>query len=943
MEIFKKTVLKRHKQDENLLKGRWENLQKYKSKIDFIRNIKEEKYQDGFLRDVFENCLGYVLDTTNPEHFNIRREEKNETDNKKADAVILVDDKVIGIIELKDQKTKNLDSVEIQAFNYHNSHSNSKYIIISNFDEVRFYIDKKTKFESFSLFNLDFESFKLLHLVLSFESISINLPIKLLDETNEFEKEISNLFYKDFAELRLQLFSDISNLNQIEKLEALAISQKILDRFIFIFFAEDRYLLNPKISDEIFKKWKNDIEFRSLFYFIKVLFNAVNSGNVRMDIPAYNGGLFANDHKIDNLEISDSVLEKIIQLSKYDFSSDIDVNILGHIFENSLDDLEKIRENIFGGEFDISRAKRKKDGIFYTPNYITEYIVRETVGKFCDEKKVELGFMNFDEIKSLETAKSYLNFLESLKIIDPAVGSGAFLNQAFNYLFDEYKSVYETIHKFAISGQNLFLTQDFDITIIENNLFGIDINQEAVEIAKLSLWLKTAKRGRKLTNLNRNIICADSLLNMPFKFGSFDIVIGNPPYGINTEKVKHNFELQSGESTILFMQLAIKLLKKGGFNGFIIPKPFIFASTWNEIRNKLKDEIKIIVDCGEVWSEVQLEQIIYVIQSNKKFEKYNNFILKDGKFIYLAEINKDLIDQFEFFINRVSEKEIFIALKMVKNSINLLEISFANWGDTFFKLIQEIGAIKVLSGANIQKYYFDGIKGFILEDVKVSKNAFIRDNSVLLQRIIAHIQNPIDHIKITGTIIKDITEYFIVNTIQQITLNKNYSNRYILALLHSNLINWFVYRFIFAKAIRTFQFSNDVIKRIPIVAISETEQQPFIERVDKLLELNKNLQKNRTQFLDELKLEKISQKLENFEKLSLDEFIVEFAKAHKIKLSDKLAERNLKIEWKSIFENDKSLIIKISSEIKKLETEIDNLVYKLYDLNSAEIMIIEGR
>ena len=209
MEIFKKTVLKRHKQDENLLKGRWENLQKYKSKIDFIRNIKEEKYQDGFLRDVFENCLGYVLDTTNPEHFNIRREEKNETDNKKADAVILVDDKVIGIIELKDQKTKNLDSVEIQAFNYHNSHSNSKYIIISNFDEVRFYIDKKTKFESFSLFNLDFESFKLLHLVLSFESISINLPIKLLDETNEFEKEISNLFYKDFAELRLQLFSDI--------------------------------------------------------------------------------------------------------------------------------------------------------------------------------------------------------------------------------------------------------------------------------------------------------------------------------------------------------------------------------------------------------------------------------------------------------------------------------------------------------------------------------------------------------------------------------------------------------------------------------------------------------------------------------------------------------------------------------------------------------------
>ncbi len=645
MEIFKKTVLKRHKQDENLLKGRWENLQKYKSKIDFIRNIKEEKYQDGFLRDVFENCLGYVLDTTNPEHFNIRREEKNETDNKKADAVILVDDKVIGIIELKDQKTKNLDSVEIQAFNYHNSHSNSKYIIISNFDEVRFYIDKKTKFESFSLFNLDFESFKLLHLVLSFESISINLPIKLLDETNEFEKEISNLFYKDFAELRLQLFSDISNLNQIEKLEALAISQKILDRFIFIFFAEDRYLLNPKISDEILKKWKNDIEFRSLFYFIKVLFNAVNSGNVRMDIPAYNGGLFANDHKIDNLEISDSVLEKIIQLSKYDFSSDIDVNILGHIFENSLDDLGKIRENIFGGEFDISRAKRKKDGIFYTPNYITEYIVRETVGKFCDEKKVELGFMNFDEIKSLETAKSYLQFLENLKIIDPAVGSGAFLNQAFNYLFDEYKSVYETIHKFAISGQNLFLTQDFDITIIENNLFGVDINQEAVEIAKLSLWLKTAKRGRKLTNLNRNIICADSLLNMPFEFGSFDIVIGNPPY-VRQEMIKQikphleeKFKIYSGTADlyVYFYELAYRLLKNSGRNGFICSNKFFRAKYGENLRTFILDkmQIEIVVDFNgiKVFEDATVDSTITILHKNSP--------KLDNKFKF---VNSDLIN-----------------------------------------------------------------------------------------------------------------------------------------------------------------------------------------------------------------------------------------------------------------------------------------------------------
>ncbi len=168
--MFKKAVLKKQKQDENLIKIRWEAFQSYKSKIDFIKNVKEEKYQDGFLKDIFENCLGYVLETNNPNNFSLKREEKNETDSKKADAVIVANSQIIGIIELKDQKTKNLKFVEDQAFNYHNSHSNSKYIIISNFDEVRFYVDKKTSFASFSLFNLSFDDFRDLHLLISFES-----------------------------------------------------------------------------------------------------------------------------------------------------------------------------------------------------------------------------------------------------------------------------------------------------------------------------------------------------------------------------------------------------------------------------------------------------------------------------------------------------------------------------------------------------------------------------------------------------------------------------------------------------------------------------------------------------------------------------------------------------------------------------------------------------
>jgi len=143
------------------------------------------------------------------------------------------------------------------------------------------------------------------------------------------------------------------------------------------------YASFPKKKDQLEEAFRlilqNDWDKKDLFHFIKLLFFAVDSGDVRMDIPAYNGGLFAKDEKLDSLKISDSILEKVVNLSSYDFRSDVDVNILGHIFEQSLDDLEKIRENIEKNS-EIQKQIRKKDGIFYTPQYITKYIIENSVG-----------------------------------------------------------------------------------------------------------------------------------------------------------------------------------------------------------------------------------------------------------------------------------------------------------------------------------------------------------------------------------------------------------------------------------------------------------------------------------------------------------------------------------------------------------------------------------
>ncbi|WP_418181203.1 type I restriction endonuclease [Aliarcobacter lanthieri] len=225
---------------------------------------------------MFESCLGYTLKTRNPNSFNIEREKKNETDSKKADGVIYQNGEIIGVIELKVQDTKNLDKVQQQAFYYLSQHSKAKYVIISNFDEIRFYIEKSTSYEKFSLFNLDYEEFKKLHLLLSFESIKENIPLKIKEKSNLFEQNISKELYKDFSLFRTALFENIVKNNEnIDKSILLRLTQKLCDRIIFILFAEDRGLLNTNTIKDIRKRHQDDIHDITLYGYYKIYFEAI--------------------------------------------------------------------------------------------------------------------------------------------------------------------------------------------------------------------------------------------------------------------------------------------------------------------------------------------------------------------------------------------------------------------------------------------------------------------------------------------------------------------------------------------------------------------------------------------------------------------------------------------------------------------------------------------
>jgi type I restriction-modification system DNA methylase subunit len=571
MSLFQKSVVNKYltNLDSAILKKAYDQyLQFYgdKERIENIRLLNEENYQEGFLREIFVDVLGYTI---NPDkNYNLTTEYKNETDSRKADGAILLNGSAIGVIELKSTKTLNLESIREQAFSYKNHQPNCRFVITSNFEKLRLYIDNATDWEEFNLFNLDYENFKRFYLFLSKHSISVGITSKIKDESKLHEENISSKLYKDYSIFKTELYNELIKLNSNhDRLLLFHKSQKLLDRILFVLFAEDRLLIPPNTISEVINQWnifKRYDEPKPLYFHFVKLFNHLDKGfkNDTYELHAYNGGLFKKDELLDNLIISDEVLHSnTIKLSKYGYNTEVDVNILGHIFENSITEIEQVKASLEGESAEKNRSRRKKEGIFYTPKYITKYIVDNTIGSLCSEKKNELGI---DEIENeiiensrtskgkltknaetlLQKLNTYRDYLTSLKILDPACGSGAFLNQALEFLIGEHE---------LIDGYRRELEKDslglYDITksILENNLYGVDINEEAVEIAKLSLWIRTAEPGRKLSELNNNIKCGNSLIDDPavagdkafnwnkefpeiMKNGGFDVVIGNPPY-----------------------------------------------------------------------------------------------------------------------------------------------------------------------------------------------------------------------------------------------------------------------------------------------------------------------------------------------------------------------------------------------------------------------------
>ena len=624
----------------------WKLYQSYFLDEDIQANIqqsKEEQFQEGFLRELFVKVLGYTL---NPSpNFNLITEKKNETNSKKADGAIQKDGKVIGVIELKDHKTTDLSKVESQAFDYKSKHSDARYVVISNFEKLRLYIDNAVEYREWDLFRMSHDDFRELYLCLAWPQVERGVALQMKQESVSSEDQITKALYKDYSQFKRVLFADILKLNPApegkdEKEWQLLLfkkTQKLLDRLLFIFFAEDCGLLPPNSMVQIIDQWeklKEMDEYRPFYDRVKKYFGYMNTGfqGKKYEIFAYNGGLFKPDEVLDNIKISDDLLvEHTRKLSEYDFESDVDVNILGHIFENSLSEIEEVTQQINSGEAPQT-SKRKQDGVFYTPQYITKYIVENTVGRLCAEKKKKLNIIEdeyfSDQRRHLKTKQrlldqlqQYREWLLQITILDPACGSGAFLNAALQFLMAEHKLIDEMEAK--VTGSTIEF-QSVENSILEHNLFGVDINEESVEIAQLALWLRTAKPHRKLNSLNENIKCGNSLISDPaiggekafnwqeqfpkiFEKGGFDVVIGNPPYvqlqsmgDMSDTYGKCGFETYNKTADLycLFYEKGCKLLKEKGLLGFIASNKWLKINYGIQLRHFLTSKMNplLLVD-----------------------------------------------------------------------------------------------------------------------------------------------------------------------------------------------------------------------------------------------------------------------------------------------------------------------------------------------------------
>jgi len=912
--------------------------QEIKKLVEKYNRVAEEKrinqYNEEMTKKDFILPLFHALGWNTEDSSEVSAEEK--ISKKRADYSFRINDIPKFFLEAKPIKADlNKPEYTEQAINY-SWHKGCPWAVLTDFENIKIY-NAEWKSENPIQQNLlkdipcssFIERFDELFL-LSKEGFEKGLLDKEAEKWGKRTKKISvdKQLLTDFTRFRELLSKNITKLNQSKNITEEDLDeavQRILDRLIFIRNCEDREL-EAKTLISGYREWES----RGRGQLIKSL------RNIFIDFDKkYNSKIFAN-HLCDSLDIDNEILHEIIEglyytkdkSVSYDFSA-IEADVLGTIYEQYLGNILKKSEK--RAKLTENHAHRKEQGIYYTPTYIVDFIVKNTLGELLKDKKINV---------------------EKIRILDPACGSGSFLTKAFDVLNEywmEKDKTYDQLH-LDYTGTGEFYSKK--IGILQNNIFGVDLDKQAVEIAQLNLLLRITEKGRRLPLLQQNIKCGNSLIDDPliagdkaFKWeeefkqimdeGGFNVVIGNPPY-IRADVDNKEYQKQrkgienSGEYETLyekwdlyiaFIERGLKLLKEGGRFSFIVSNSFNTSKYADKLKKYILNNYYLkqidFFKNVEVFKGVGVESVILTIEKSR-IKRKTRRILHINSFDNYTELkpSEDIVKMFRIsaeidFDEKLENTQLlgnicYLSVGMVLNADEKTAKGEFKKGDLISNIKNSMHPKPYVEAEYITKYRVKSLKylewGTDRVPRKIRRSTFpelyippklirgrttdaIFDENHLVCNdgciviVPFHELKGIDNRSIEGSIKK----WSKRNRNQLEEISKGFNLKYLLAILNSKFAKFYL------NTIRRhrieYYFYPDDIKKLPIKAIPETEQQPLIKLVDKMLSLNK--------CLNEIGAKKTDERAE------------------------------------------------IEEEIKHTDNEIDELVYKIYGITDEEKKIIE--